>query len=408
MADRFNRLPAVALRQAGVGMHADGGGLYLQVTSKEARSWIFRYTLRGVSREMGLGSAFTFGLSDARERARECRQLCADGIDPIAARDARMALQLAEAAKGETFARCASAYIEAHQAGWRNAKHAAQWRATLRTYVEPVIGALPVSAVSTGMVVKILEPMWAKKPETANRVRGRIEAILSWATVRGFRVGDNPARWKGHLDKLLPSRAEVRRVEHHPALPYDQLPAFLQEVRQQKGTAARTLEFLILTAARTGEVIGARESEVSRRDKVWNVPGERMKSGKAHRVPLSRGALALLADHADKPDAFLFPGAKRGEPLSNMAMLELLKRMGRGDLTVHGFRSTFRDWAAERTNYPNHVVEMALAHSVGDKVEAAYRRGDLFEKRRRLMDEWARYCASTSQKAAHAVPIHAR
>lgn len=407
MAKRFDRLPAVAVTKAKIGMHADGGGLYLQVTSDAARSWIFRYTLNGVSREMGLGSAFTFGLADARAKARDCRQLCHDGIDPIEARDKRRALQLTEAAKGETFARCAAAYIDAHRAGWRNGKHAEQWANTLGTYVEPVFGALPAAAIDTAMVVKVLEPIWTAKPETASRVRGRIEAVLDWATARGYRQGENPARWRGHLDKLLPARSKVRRVRHHAALPYDELPDFMRELHQQEGEGAKALEFLILTAARTGEVIGAREAEVNRREKIWTIPADRIKGGRDHRVPLSTPAMALLRDGGDA-GAFVFTGGKEGQGLSNMALLALLERMGRSDLTSHGFRSTFRDWAAERTNYPNHVVEMALAHAVGDKVEAAYRRGDLFEKRRRLMAEWARFCATPTRSGDKVTAIHAR
>lgn len=318
-------------------------------------------------------------------------------------------------AKAVTFKQCARSYIKAHRAGWRNAKHAAQWEATLDTYAEPIIGSLPVHAIDTALVMKVLEQevkagpnepcasLWTVKPETASRLRGRIESILDWARVRGYREGENPARWRGHLDKLLPARSKVRTVRHHPALPHCELPEFISALRVQEGVAARALEFTILTAARTGEAIGARWSEIDRRNKVWTVPSSRMKSGKEHRVPLSARALAMLDEMAplaaldgsqDAGEPFVFPGGRSGRPLSNMAFLMLLRRMKRSGLTAHGFRSSFRDWAAERTNYPREAIELALAHKIGDKVEAAYRRGDLFEKRRRLMAEWDRYCIS--------------
>ena len=264
------------------------------------------------------------------------------------------------------------------------------------------MGGLSVQAIDTALVLKVLEPIWTTKPETAGRVRGRMESILDWAKVRGYRAGENPARWRGHLDKLLPARSKVRRVEHHAALPYAKLPGFLMSLRDQEGIAARALEFAIVTAARTGEVIGARWSEIDLLEKTWTVPPGRMKAGREHRVPLSASALAILEEmqpHRHAEDSFVFPGAKLGRPLSNMAFLMLLRRMGRNNLTAHGFRSSFRDWAAERTNFPSEVVEMALAHMVGSKVEAAYRRGNLFEKRSRLMAAWATFCNEPEQKA---------
>jgi integrase len=289
-------------------------------------------------------------------------------------------------------------YIAGHTAGWRSAKHIAQWKATLAKYAEPVIGGLSIQAIDTALVLKVLEPIWSVKPETAGRVRGRIEAILDWAKARGYRTGENPARWRGHLDKLLPALSKVRRVAHHAALPYAELPGFLIALREQGGIAARALEFTILTAARTGEAIGARWGEINLTEKVWIVPATRMKAAKEHRVPLSARALAILDElrplrETSDAEAFVFPGAKAGRSLSNMAFLMLLRRMGRDDLTAHGFRSSFRDWAAERTNFPNEVAEMAPAHSVGNAVEAAYRRGDLFDKRRRLVDAWAEFLA---------------
>jgi len=379
-------------------MLADGGGLYLQVgeasgTGKAVpKSWIFRFKRGGSERWMGLGSTGDVSLEEAREAAARCRRQLKDGIDPLAARKATREQLAAEAAQAVTFKECTERYIEAHKPAWKNAKHRAQWKNTLATYAEPVLGALPVSAIGTSGVLEVLEPIWATRPETASRVRGRIEAVLDWATARGYRQGENPARWRRHLAQLLPPRAKVRKVEHHPALPYAELPGFMAELRAQEGTAARALEFLILTVARTGEVIGTQWPEIDAKAKAWTVPGDRMKAGRSHRVPLSARALEVVEAMRKHEGEFLFPGGKPKRPLSNMAMLALLKRMGRGDLTVHGFRSTFRDWAAERTNYPREVAEMALAHTISDKTEAAYLRGDLFEKRRRLMDEWARFC----------------
>jgi integrase len=283
--------------------------------------------------------------------------------------------------------------MAAHRAGWRNPKHAAQWKATLATYASPVLGKLPVQAADVGLVMKVLEPIWATKPETAGRVRGRIEAVLDWAAARRYRTGENPARWKGLLDKLLPARSKVRKIEHHAALPYDELAAFLVALRAQEGTSARALEFAILTAGRTGEVIGARWDEIDTRPKVWTVPPDRMKGGREHRVPLSDAALTILDRMAAvRENDFVFPGDRRAG-LSNMALLMTLRRMGRDDLTAHGFRSTFRDWAGNETHFPRELAEAALAHVVGDKAEQAYRRSDALEKRRRLMDAWASYCS---------------
>jgi integrase len=392
---RIGRLSAVALPKLKRGMHADGGGLYLQVTESGARTWIYRFMLHRRAREMGLGPLHIVSLAEAREKARECRKLRHEGLDPIEARKARRAEERLAAATAMTFQTCAEAYIAAHKAGWRNPKHAAQWPSTLKTYAYRVFGSLPVQAVEVGLVMKALEPIWQTKPETASRVRGRIEAVLDWATVRGYRKGENPARWRGHLDKLLPARGKVRKVEHHPALAYAEMCDFIAALREQEGVAAWALEFLILTASRTGEVIGAQWAEFDLGAKLWTVAAERMKAGKEHRVPLSGRALAIIDEmKAARLDGseFVFPGGRPGKPLSNMAMLKLLQRMGRGDLTAHGFRSSFRDWAAEQTHFPHEVVEMALAHTIPDKVEAAYRRGDLFQKRRQLMDVWATYC----------------
>ncbi|MDA8232638.1 MAG: integrase arm-type DNA-binding domain-containing protein [Magnetospirillum sp.] len=395
MARQEKRLSAVEVaKKTAPGMYPDGLGLYLRIGPKGAKSWVYRYRVDGKRRDMGLGPVHTVSLADARARAAECRKHRIDGADPKMERDKVKLAAKIEAARAMTFRQCAEAYVDAHKAGWRNTKHAAQWTSTLDTYAYPVFGGLPVAAVDTGLVMKVLEPIWAKKTETASRLRGRIEAVLDWATARVYRTGENPARWRGHLDKLLPARSKVQRVEHHPALPYDQMGAFMVLLRAQDGTSARALEFAILTAARTGEVIGARWSEIDLAKKVWTVPAERMKAGREHRVPLSEAAVAVLETmQTIKEGDYVFPGGRALKPLSNMAMLKLLGRMERDDLTAHGFRSTFRDWCAERTAYPAEVAEMALAHVVSDKVEAAYRRGDLFEKRARLMADWAEFCA---------------
>jgi integrase len=397
----IGRLSALKVsRSVEPGMYADGGGLYLQVTGPGAKSWIYRYMLRGREREMGLGSLSAVCLADARAKAAECRSLRQAGVDPIDRQmEARHQARF-NAATALTFRDAVSSYINSHRAGWRNPKHIWQWGATLATYANPTLGDLSVQAIDTTLVLKVLEPIWAIKPETASRLRGRIEAVLDWAAVRGYRKGENPARWRGHLSKLLPARSKVRKVKHHTALPFAELPGFMVTLRAQGGIAARALEFTILTAARTGEAIGATWAEISEAEKVWVVPANRMKAGKEHRVPLSGSALAILKEMKSKKDAredFVFPGGKRDKPLSNTAMIAVLRRMDRGDLTVHGFRSSFRDWAAERTNFPSEVAEMALAHAVGDKVEAAYRRGDLFERRRRIMTHWAKFCMTLKQ-----------
>ena len=398
MARATGRLTALKVEKAKeAGMYADGGGLYLRVTPEGTKNWVLRFMLDRRPRWMGLGPLTLYGLQEARAKALDARRKRHEGIDPIEARRAERARQRLDAAKAMTFKQCAETYITSHRAGWRNGKHAGQWSATLSTYAYPIIGALPVQAVDTGLVLKVLEPIWTAKPETACRLRGRLESILDSAKVRGYRDGENPARWRGHLDKLLPARAKVRQVEHHAALPYAELPAFLASLREQEGIAARALEFAILTAGRTGEVIGARWSEIDLLDKVWTVPAARMKAHREHRVPLSAQALAILDDmqaarHTDAGDGFVFPGGRTGAPLSNMAFLMLLRRMGRGDLTAHGFRATFKTWASERTSFQNEIVETVLAHVIGGKVEQAYRRGDLFEKRRRLMQQWATYC----------------
>lgn len=389
--------PLDVARASRPGLYGDGGGLYLQVTGVGGRSWLYRYTLNGRARAMGLGGLDTVSLREARLLAAECRKLCHAGTDPIEARRAGRADAKLAAANTMTFSQCVDRYLEAHKAGWRNEKHARQWKATLDTYVGPVFGDLPVAAVDTSLVMKVLDPIWSLKPETASRVRGRIEAVLDWATARGYRFGENPARWRGHLAALLPPKGKVRPVRHHPAMPYAQVPGFMAELREQEGVAPLALRFAILTAARTNEVIGARWEEIDLEAAVWTIPAQRIKAGKEHRVPLSEATLEVVERmQAVRSSDFLFPGGREGRPLSNNAMLALLERMGLGDITAHGFRSSFRDWAAEQTSFPREVVEAALAHAIGDKVEAAYRRGDLFEKRRRLMTAWAGYCSGAA------------
>ncbi|MGH6680699.1 MAG: tyrosine-type recombinase/integrase [Bradyrhizobium sp.] len=388
------------------GLHADGGGLYLHVTKTGAKSWIFRWRCDGRLRDMGLGPLRVVSLAEARDRALGCRKLVYGGGDPIDERRAQRQAARLDATRIITFAECAKAYIASHQAGWRNPKHAAQWPSTLAAYAYPVLGELPVQAIDTALAMKAIDPIWMTKPETASRVRGRIEAVLDWATARGYRQGENPARWKGHLENLLPKKTKVRPVEHHAALPYAELPVFMAELRQQQGVAARSLEFAILTAARTGEVIGTRWAEIDFAVRLWTVPPERMKAGREHRVPLSDAAAAIVENmSALRIGEYVFPGQRADRPLSSMAMLMLLRRMGHGDLTTHGFRSTFSDWVAERTAVPAEVREMALAHTVGDKVEAAYRRGDLFAKRRQLAEAWARYCGTPAGDDARVVAI---
>jgi integrase len=407
MTRLLGRLSAVRVQNVRKrGYYGDGGGLYLRVAPGGAKGWIFRYGGRGRRRDMGLGGYPAIGLAKARELAGDCRSVLAVGLDPIAVRKEKRLAAAVEAAKAMTFDECATAYICAHEVGWRNLKHRQQWRNTLATYVTPVVGRLPVSAVDTGLVLKVLEPIWTRKPETASRVRGRMEGVLDWAKVRGYRTGENPARWRGHLDHLLPAKTKVRKVEHHAALPYARIGAFLAALRKQKGISSRALEFLVLTASRSGEALGAVWDEVDMGAKVWTIPPGRMKAGKEHRVPLSDATLAVLQQmHDIRHSDYVFPGGRDRRPLSEMSLFMLLRRMGHGDITAHGFRSTFRDWAAEQTNFPREVAEMALAHAVGDAVERAYARTDLFERRRKLMDAWAAYSAKVETDAGKVVAL---
>lgn len=404
MAGGIEKLSALKVaRLSKPGYYGDGGGLYLQVSPGGSKSWIFRYERFGRERQMGLGALHTVNLVDARERARQARLSLAAGEDPIEKRNKERAALRAAEARDLDFDTCAKHYIEAHEAGWRNAKHRQQWENSIRAHASPHIGKIHVRKIDTPLVLKVLEPIWRTKTETASRLRERIERVLSWATVRGYREGDNPARWRGHLDEMLPMPAKLKRVKHHSALPFTEIGDFCAAVRAHKGTAARAMEFVILTACRTGEVVGARWDEVDFEGQVWTIPAERMKANRPHRVPLVPAMVALLKAQEGFDPLVVFPGAKPGTPLSNMAMLTLLRRMNRDDITVHGFRSTFRDWAAEKTDYPREVAEMALAHTVGSAVENAYRRGDLFEKRRQLMVEWSAQCSSSGDRQAAAV-----
>jgi integrase len=385
------------------GRYGDGGGLWLQVVNPRNRSWLFRWERDGRDHTMGLGPVHTVSLELAREKARACRLLLLDGIDPRAHRDAAHAARAAARAKAFLFKEAAAAYHAQHEAKWRNRKHAAQFLSTLKTYAFPVLGNMAVADIDTPAVLRAIESHWLTKTETMSRVRGRIEAVLDWATVRGYRSGDNPARWKGHLDQVLPGRGQVAKIEHHAALPWREVPAFMAKLAQRDGTAARALEFGILTVARTGEVIGAECGEI--RDNIWTIPAGRMKAGREHRVPLSARAVELLESlPTENGNRHVFIGPRAGSGLSNMSLTAVLRRMGRRDITVHGFRSAFRDWASEQTNYPNHIVEMALAHAVGDKVEAAYRRGDLLAKRRQLAEAWSKYCTNPAP-AGDVVPM---
>jgi integrase len=389
-----NKLADTKIRGAlAPGRYGDGGGLYLQVSGTTSKSWLFRYRVDGREREMGLGAYPIVSLKDAREKAERCSRMRENGIDPLTARDARRDSERVEAARATTFRDCAEAYIATNEAAWRNGKHRQQWRNTLKTYAYPLLAELPVRAIDAALVLKVLQPIWAKRPETAGRVRGRIENVLDWAKVNGQRDGENPARWRGNLALALPKRGKVRQVKHHAALPYPEAAEFMRELRGHKGTAALALQFLILTATRTSEVLRAHWSEIDGHSGVWAIPAARMKAGKEHRVPLPSAALLVLARAKPlrRADDLIFPAVKRGRFLSNMAMLELLRGMKR-NATAHGFRSTFRDWAAECTSFSGEVAEAALAHTIESKVEAAYRRGDLFEKRRELMNAWAAYC----------------
>jgi integrase len=388
------------------GMHADGGGLYLRVGPTGSKSWVFRYVANGRQHDMGLGPFPDITLQMARERAQTHRRARLDGNDPLADKRAVRAAERLATAKVMNFKECADAYVASHSAGWRDVRTVGQWQQSLTAYVFPILGDLPVQAIDTGLVMKAIEPLWTTKTTTASRVRQRIESVLDYAAARGYRSGDNPARWRGHLDNLLPKRSKVARVVHHPALPYGEIAGFITELRRRDSASARALEFSILTASRRAEVLGARWSEINMAERLWIIPAERMKAAREHRVPLSVGAMAVLRqmEHMST-SAYVFPGQGGMKPLGEVAIWRLLRTMGRGELTMHGMRSTFRDWAAERTNFPREVAEISLAHAVGDATERAYQRGDLMQKRASLMQAWAKFCDSPAASGEKVVAI---
>lgn len=401
MGAKRNELGALAVSQIsrrGINFVGGVAGLGLNVTQTGSRSWILRYQIGGIRRDLGLGGYPDVTLAQAKEAARAARAKIKQGIDPIEAGRAARSKLIASRASAITFCQAAIQYVDTHEAGWRNAKHAQQWRNTIEAYANPVIGKILVQDIGQTHILLVLEPIWRAKTETATRLRGRIESVLDWAIARGLRSAPNPARWKGLLDKLLPAPGKIAKTDHHRALPYAELPRFMEALATQQGTGARALEFLILTACRSGEVRGARWNEFDLDAGVWIIPAERMKMSKEHRIPLSRAALAIIkqqrkvafCDHVfPSPQGSKAPDS-RGAPLSDMTLAAVLRRMQIAAVP-HGFRSTFRDWCAEQTDYSREVAEMALAHSIGNKVEAAYRRGDLFAKRQQLMEDWSNY-----------------
>lgn len=406
MAKKIHRLTALQVKQnTNPGWYADGQGLYLQVSQSGSKSWVYRYQKAGKERRHGLGPYPSVSLENARRGAEFCRQLRAEGNDPI---DYKRQLELnrqLENAKGITFKECALAYIDSHKAGWKNRKHESQWRNTLETYAFPIMGNLSVQHIDVGLVLKVLEPIWFEKTETASRVRQRIENILDWAKVRNHRTGENPALWRGHLEKLLPKRTKVQKVKHFAAMPYNELPDYFRSLRKIDTLAAKTLAFTILTATRSNEAREAKWEEIDLKAKAWIIPDERMKAGRPHRVPLTQECIEILNEVKRlKVNELVFPGLRKGKPISDAALLKHLKQT-HCELTIHGFRSSFRDWCAEMTNYPGALAEAALAHTLKDKTEAAYQRGDMLDRRRNLMDAWANYCMN-GQKTAGVVPIH--
>jgi integrase len=388
------------------GKYGDGKGLYLYVKKSLAKSWVFRYKINGAAHYLGLGALHIVSLLQAREKARQLRESLARGIDPsqvrrVAPVEKKTPIKKERViASHKTFDRCAAQYIAKRKVEWKSEKHRMQWESTLKTYASPHFGKMDVRLVTTSHILKALEPSWVMKTETAARLRERIERVLSWATTMGYRKGENPARWEGHLQDLLPKPSKVRKERHFPSMPYEQVGDFFGLLGKEKGLAARALELTILTVCRTSEVLLAKWEEFDLPRRVWVIPGERMKSGREHRVPLVEATLAILDQLSGMDTAWVFPGAKDGKPLSNMAMLVLLRRMDHGHVTVHGFRSTFRVWAAERTHHPRELAELSLAHSVGTAVEQAYQRSDLFERRRTLMQDWAGWCTAVQAVGA--------
>jgi integrase len=379
------------------GMYADGGGLYLRVAEGGSKQWIYRYTTNGHNRDMGLGPVRLLTLTEARERARAAGKLRLDGIDPIAYKHAQRGAAIVAAAGVKTFKECAEGFIRDNEKKWTHPKHRRDWERTLVRLVFPTLGNLPVASIDTPLVLKVIKPLWERVPETASRVRGRIEAVLGWATVHHYRTGDNPARWRQHLEHALPSRSEISKIEHHAAMPYTQVASFVDALRKDTSTAARCLEFITLTAARLGEATGATWNEINLGARTWTIPAERMKAGKEHKVPLSDPAIAVLKTMREiRQSDYVFPGFKPGQPIGADALRELIKKLAGADVTIHGMRSVFRDWTADCTSFPNELAEMALSHTIPSAVEKAYRRGSMFERRRRLMDMWGAFCGRLS------------
>ena len=390
------------------GRYHDGHGLYLQVRNGNNKSWLLRYERAGVGeRWYGIGPTHTVTLKQARERARAAKLLLLDGVDPIEFRKEQRAKRAAEKAATIMFKEAARRYFDQHESKWRSAKHRWQWLASLESYAYPVLADMAVADIDTAAVLRAIEPHWLTKTETMNRVRGRIESVLNWCKVRGYRQGDNPAAWKGHLGELLPARAQVAKVEHHPAMPYAELPGFITKLRKREGTAARALEFLILSCARSGEVLGARWPEIHWDERMWVVPEHRMKSGREHRVALSQRAIELLRElPREGGNDRIFIGSRPGTGIGAQSMMQVIRRMGRADISAHGFRANFKSWSTECTRFPNEMIEMALSHAVGDKTERAYQRADMLKKRHALAEAWAPFCARPAPAGATVVPLH--
>jgi len=389
----IHKLTPRKVETASAGKYEDGGGLRLIVSLSGAKKWVLRFTINGKRREMGLGSFPDIGLADAREKSTQYRKQVKDGIDPIENR-------LIEAEVTPTFTTCAARYIRAHRRGWKNYKHSRQWVSTIKTYVRPVIGKKQVDTIVTDDILKILSPIWNTKTETAKRIQGRIENILDYAAAHNYRDSQNPAQWRGHLNKLLPKPSRVKTVTHHPAMPYEEVADFMEQLSKKDSISAMALRVLILTATRTSEALLATWSEIDQESAIWVIPAERMKARREHRIPLSNMVMDIIKALPRSDNPYLFPGTRYGKPLSNMAMLQLMRGLGygvngeHGGYVPHGFRSSFRDWSGEVSHFPRDVAEMALAHAIENKVEAAYRRGDLFDKRRLMMNEWSDYITS--------------
>ena len=398
----MHKLTALQVKQLKKrGLYGDGGGLYLQITKAGNKSWIFRYSVEGKQKNHGLGALHTFSLAEVREAARECRKLRQQGLDPIAEKKKRAVTAKLEAAQSLTFEDCTEQYVAAHKKGWKINRHTAKWWRALELYAYPTFGDLPVGQIDANTVFAALEPIWQDKNETASRVRSRIEQILDWAKVRGYRKGENPEIWKGNLSHLLLAREKVKKVQHMKSLPYADMPTFWKDLSKRSTPASIMLRFTILTVARTGDTRFAVWDEIDFDEKIWTIPGERMKAEKEHRVPLSSEALKILkAQKKKRINNFIFPGPLKDKAFSENAMLTVLKDMNlKGRATVHGFRSTFKVWASEQTDYSNEISEFALAHVQGNKVQEAYKRTDLLDKRVPLMEDWAAYCLSKSKAA---------